>query len=104
VYIFAQCPTNSVIIAPLFSFFIKRGTFLLARGTTTVRVVGWIIVCELSDTFHRLVNILALDVVYETVGVGVQLYICRDIGETCTCSKIRTNRFLKNKLSMYIPT
>ena len=94
-YIFALSSTNSIIIAPLFSFFIRPGTFLFARG---IHVVCRIIACvESSDiAFHILVNIVAFYMLNETVRVGVHdltfIAIHRYIDDIYTRDEIRTSR------------
>ena len=70
-YIFALSPTNSVIIAPLFSSFIRPGTFLFARGIPYT-LSGIIARVESSDiAFHILVNIIAFYMINETICVEV---------------------------------
>jgi len=68
-YIFALNPTNSVIIAPLFSSFIRPDTFLFARGIHVVcRIIARV---ESSDiVFHILINIVAFYMINEIVRIG----------------------------------
>jgi len=89
-YIFALSPM--VIIAPLFSSFIRLGTFLFARD---IYIVCWIIArVESTDiAFHILVNIVAFYMINARLRVGVWSCIYRDTLVTCTRGEIRISRF-----------
>jgi len=61
---------NSIMMAPLFSFFMRPKIFLFTIG---IRVVARIIahVKYIYITFHDIVNIITFYVVYEIVDIGV---------------------------------
>jgi len=67
---FALSPTNSVIIALLFSSFIRPGTFLLARNIHVVnRIIARVKLSHIA--FYDIIYVIALNVVYEIVNVDI---------------------------------
>jgi len=71
IYIFTLCPTNLVIMASLFSSFIKPGIFLFVSGISYVLDSVIVRIKSTYNTFHDIVNIVTFYVIYEAISIDI---------------------------------